>query len=289
MYHPLLENKSKEEIFENTYFYNLYLASKESAQLSTEECIKCIKKHHVLTNLIIFHLNEKVTFTKELCDNIIEDYKNVKNLVYHFSFDNIEILINHLIRNKEKFTKISDENFYTFIEQLIYARLNYSITFDTLIKRVIGLIKIYNVSNFSDELFINAWNKWESPVVFEKNKKNMISYMHAICGVEYKFTKDGNAILAYKGVKKDYTSSLTDRVTYIPGNIYECVCDYDLNVENSFGLSAWTYVGAHTYCSDHVMLVRIDINDIKYINFLNGKIRCNKFMVIKEVYEEANN
>lgn len=53
-----------------------------------------------------------------------------------------------------------------------------------------------------------------------------------------------------------------------------------MKIENSFGLSAWTYENAKAYCSDLVIEVKIFIEDIAAIVHDGGKIRCTKFEVL---------
>ena len=64
---------------------------------------------------------------------------------------------------------------------------------------------------------------------------------------------------------------------------YEAKCDYNIDEENSFGLSAWTKNGALDYHDGKLFKVKIDIADIGAIVHNNKKIRASKLTILEEV------
>ena len=89
-------------------------------------------------------------------------------------------------------------------------------------------------------------------------------------------------IIAYKSVKRNYSSVYKQGFLYEIGKTYTSHCDCNLSNENSFGLSAWTKKDALKYHNKGKLLkVKIMIKDIGAIVHNNGKIRCKKLQVIE--------
>jgi hypothetical protein len=121
-------------------------------------------------------------------------------------------------------------------------------------------------------------NNWMYATVETKEeyiRKNTLYKIHE--------DKQGKYILAYKGIRRDNYSAFNFQYKYEIGQEYEAHCDCNLDVENSFGLSAWTLSGAKSYCHEKILLVKIYLEDIGAIVHNGSKIRCFKFEVIKEV------
>jgi hypothetical protein len=96
---------------------------------------------------------------------------------------------------------------------------------------------------------------------------------------------DNKYIIAYKSVRKDNRSVyFPAKYKYEVGKEYTSNCNYNINKENSFGLSAWTKEEALGYYSKGKLLkVKIAIKDIGAIVYDLNKIRCTKFEILEEV------
>jgi hypothetical protein len=87
-------------------------------------------------------------------------------------------------------------------------------------------------------------------------------------------------VYAFKGIRSDRHSYYNFQFKYEVGKIYECHADHNLNEENSFGLSCWTYEEAKEYCDQLVIHVRFKVEDLAAIVHGGGKIRVSKFEVL---------
>ena len=94
---------------------------------------------------------------------------------------------------------------------------------------------------------------------------------------------DGDYIYAYKSCRSDNYSKFNFQYKYELNGIYESHADFNINHENSFGLSAWTLEGAKEYCKELIFKVKIHIEDIAAIVHENKKIRCTKLQIIEKV------
>jgi len=92
---------------------------------------------------------------------------------------------------------------------------------------------------------------------------------------------DGEYIIAYKGVRSDNYSKFNFQYKYEVGETYSCHADFNLSNENSFGLSAWTLEKAREYCNQKILKVKIHASDLAAVVHKGGKLRCQKFLVIK--------
>ena len=121
-------------------------------------------------------------------------------------------------------------------------------------------------------------NNWLYATVATKEK-------YIVEKTSYKIKEDegGKYILAHKGIRSDNYSKYNFQYKYEIGQEYESNCDCYLEVDNSFGLSAWTLKDAKNYCNEKIILVKIYLKDIGAIVHDGGKIRCFKFKVMKEL------
>lgn len=100
------------------------------------------------------------------------------------------------------------------------------------------------------------------------------------CGL---YELDGDYVIAYKGVRSDGYSPYNFQYHYEPGETYESHCDFNLNDENSFGLSAWTLESAKSYCPKLVFKVKIHISDVGALVHGCHKIRASKILILEQV------
>jgi hypothetical protein len=94
---------------------------------------------------------------------------------------------------------------------------------------------------------------------------------------------EGDYILAFKGIRSDRYSAFNFQYRYFVGGTYESHADFNIDEENSFGLSAWTLEEARNYCNQLVIKVKIHKNDLAALVHHGNKIRCTKFTVLEDV------
>jgi len=94
---------------------------------------------------------------------------------------------------------------------------------------------------------------------------------------------DDKYIIAYKSIRKDNRSVYKPQAyLYEIGKEYKSRCNYNIDNENSYGLSAWTRKGALAYHNVGKLLkVRIDIEDIGAIVHSCNKIRCKRMSILE--------
>ena len=90
-------------------------------------------------------------------------------------------------------------------------------------------------------------------------------------------------VIAYKSCKSDGYSRYNFQYKYEVGKEYESHADYNIDNENSFGLSAWTKRGALEYCPQKLFKVAIKLEDIACIVQSGNKIRASKLRIIEEI------
>ena len=145
---------------------------------------------------------------------------------------------------------------------------------------------IYRYQKLSDEfikefhLDVDKENNWL--YVTEEQKEKFIKKETPYEILE---DKNGKYIVAYKTTKKGGISVFKSGHKYEVGKIYESNCDCNLNINNSFGLSAWTKEKALEYYSKgELYKVKIYIRDIGAIlKDNNMKIRCFKQQFLERV------
>ena len=94
---------------------------------------------------------------------------------------------------------------------------------------------------------------------------------------------EGDYIIAYKGIRKDRYSKYNFQYKYDIGETYECHANFNIDHENSFGLSAWTLDEAKEYCNELIIKVKIHKSNIASIVHKGHKLRCDKFTVMENV------
>jgi hypothetical protein len=92
----------------------------------------------------------------------------------------------------------------------------------------------------------------------------------------------GDKVIAYKTCRLDGYSRFNFQYYYEVGKEYEAHANY--NIDNSFGLSAWTKDNALLYFpKGKLFKVEIDLEDIAAIVQDGNKIRASKIKIIEEV------
>jgi hypothetical protein len=91
-------------------------------------------------------------------------------------------------------------------------------------------------------------------------------------------------IIAYKTCRKDGYSKYNFQYYYEVGGEYEAHADYNIDEEDSFGLSAWTQEGALKYHSNGKLFkVEIDLENIAAIVHNGNKIRASKIKILEDI------
>ena len=85
--------------------------------------------------------------------------------------------------------------------------------------------------------------------------------------------------LAYKGIRGDRYSNFNFQYKYEKGGTYESWCDCS-DDESSFGLSVWDEPNAREYCSELVVRVKVNYEDVGRVVHNGGKIRCFKIEIL---------
>ena len=97
------------------------------------------------------------------------------------------------------------------------------------------------------------------------------------------YTIEGDYVIAFKGIRSDRYSAFNFQYQYFVGETYESNANFNIEEENSFGLSAWTLKEAREYCNQLIIKVKIHKNDLAALVHNENKIRCTKFTVLEEV------
>ena len=94
---------------------------------------------------------------------------------------------------------------------------------------------------------------------------------------------DNNYVIAYKGIRKDWCSKFSFRYKYELGKTYKSHADHNCDVENSFGLSAWTEESAMDYCNEKIVKVKVHLDHIAALVHNGHKLRCTQIEIIEEI------
>jgi len=152
------------------------------------------------------------------------------------------------------------------------------------------------IKEFKDSVnwdYISRYQKLSEPFIKEfdieipttnwlyKTKEEKLEYLKRIN--IYKIINN-EYLIAYKSIRSDSYSVFNFQYLYEVGKTYEAHCDYNINNDYSFGLSAWTKEKALNYYSDGKLLkVRINIEDLGAVVHDGNKLRCSKLTVLEEV------
>jgi hypothetical protein len=100
------------------------------------------------------------------------------------------------------------------------------------------------------------------------------------CGL---YTLDGDYVIAYKGIRKDWRSVYDSKYKYYLGGTFKSRANHNCDVENSFGLSAWTEDGARKYCSEKIVKVKVHLDHVAALVHDGHKLRCTQIEIIEEI------
>lgn len=283
------DNLNYNEI-ESPYIMDNFLRTNKTKDY-TNEIFLIIDKFGFLPNLILLHINQEAFFKRETSINIIieklfnSSAEEINFNVKYFEAEYIEKFLTFLLNSgiKQDFDKVSQ-----IITEVLIAYFNKTYNCNKPEKFYISVVNIFNLCtelklfellDFSD--IARIWDVIVRNYGYSINLKLELTAI--VSGCHYSTAGQDGYILAYKGVHADRTSTMCDWDTYNPGQIYEtAVVDNDPYNENSFGLSAWSYSKARSYCSDLVIPVKIWTKDIKFLDIKTGKIRCSKFTVLED-------
>ena len=113
-----------------------------------------------------------------------------------------------------------------------------------------------------------------------KDKEFKREYIKA--NTEYEII--GNKVIAYKSCREDGYSIYSFQYYYEVGGEYESHADYNIDNDNSFGLSAWTKDRALEYHSTGKLFkVEIDLEDLAVIVYGGDKIRASRIKILEEI------
>lgn len=310
----LFENKSLDEIFSSFLLRNLYLRSAESGEFSNKELCNIIKKYGLSQDLILFHINEycKLNESDELLKLFSLDKKNIGDYYHNLSTKNLHILLDYFSHNYtfniEDREDIYIKNIFDFLYTFLTKEKCSKVFFKDLIKR---FLIDSGIKDFIDDSFmVDIWSVWQTSELYGKEPEFMLDIACMLSGINYeklyeknnfenykmnniRYNEDydnntflqnkASGFIAYKAVQNDYTSTMSSRYKFLPGQEYSSECDCDLHNINSFGLSAWDKKGALTYCSEKLLKVKINFEDLKFVDFYSGKVRATKITIIEEV------
>ena len=98
------------------------------------------------------------------------------------------------------------------------------------------------------------------------------------------YSIEDGMIIAYKSVRSDGYSVYDFNYHYEVGKEYKAHCDYNIDEEDSFGLSAWTLKGARSYYDKgKIFKVGIPIEHLGAVVHSGTKLRASKIVILEEV------
>ena len=274
----LFENKTLQDCISNEYLAKLFCASKKSDCLNDNQIFSLLDKYGLFESIILYHINPKFENEAFRTKFIEKFYKSYYKSDINYQLFCVPFLYRLFTKiNNSDLTAVTRFNIALKITKAIIAQ-DETLDKETLLT-ILELLQAYD--NKPEFLAETLWREYNKAHESEENKKETLRFAEKTSGIKYK-DYDEHSFIAYKGIKKDNTSTMTSRIIYKVGNIYTDICDKD-DADNSFGLSVWDYINAKVYCSEKIIKVRIFFKDLHYISFKDGKIRTNRFEVLEEV------
>ncbi len=261
-------------------------------ELSNKVDWYCIGRHQVLREDFIREFQDKVdwediSIKQALSEDFIREFKDEVDW-YYISMN--QKLSEEFIREFQdrvrwkcisRYQKLSEEFIREFQDRVdwfwVSANQILSEEFIREFKDKVNLELVVNYQvlskEFLEEFDLQRKDNFQDLTTTDKKQLLLDLNMYE-CHDDY--------FIAYKGIRRDNYSCFNFQYQYFAGEVYTCHSDYS-NKQNSFGLSAWTYDKAKEYCSQKVIKVKINYEDISRVVHQGSKIRCCKFEVLEEV------
>ena len=225
----------------------------------------CVSRYQHLSESFIREFTDRVDWDyiseyQRLSEDFIREYANWVNW-------NCISTYQHL---GESFIR-EYANWVNWITISIYQHLS-----EDFIREFAGRVDWYRISKY--QIFTPEFAK-EMNISIHNNSRRTPNEWKELVKSTNLYECHDDYFVVYKGIRSDRYSKFNFQYRYLPGETYECFSDYS-DDENSFGLSAWTEEKAKEYCSELVIKVRINYEDVTAVVHDGGKIRCKKLMVI---------
>ncbi|MFW9879123.1 MAG: hypothetical protein ACFFG0_39090 [Candidatus Thorarchaeota archaeon] len=256
----------------NKFSYNEALSEEFIREFKDKVYWNYISKYQKLSEEFIREFQDKVYWTcisayQKLSEEFIREFKDK---VYW-----TRISIHHKL-SEDFIREFKDEVNWNYIS--IYQKLS-----EEFIREFKYYVNWYDISRYQklSLKFRKEFNiKIPGTCWLYKSKKWKEKYIRE--NTNYKI-KDGK-VIAYKSCRSDGYSCYNFQYKYEEGKEYESHADYNANIDNSFGLSAWTKEGALGYYSrGKLFKVLIDIDDIACVVQNGKKIRARKIKILEEI------
>jgi hypothetical protein len=185
--------------------------------------------------------------------------------------------------NISKFQKLSESFIREFKDKIVWHVIlkhqKLSENFIREFKDKVDWTYISSYQKLSDEF----WEEFKEQLG-DKLKNNLLYWTNEekleLLKQYPQYRIEDGYVYAFKGIRSDRYSRYNFQFKYEVGQTYECHADYNLNEENSFGLSCWTYEEAKEYCDQLVIEVRFKVEDLAAVVHDGAKLRVSKFEVL---------
>jgi hypothetical protein len=221
-------------------------------------------------------------FIKEFSKNLLWDYISMyQNLSENFIKENSDkfnwgFISFHQTLSEEFIREFSNKVNWHYISS--YQKLS-----EEFIREFSDKVNWYYISSYQklSEEFIKEYDLTISKNCWlYKDKEYKRKYIKT--NTDYEII--GNKVIAYKTCRSDGYSTYNFQYHYETGKEYECHANYNIDNENSFGLSAWTKKRALDYYPiGKLFKVEIDLEDIAAIVHKGNKIRASKIKILEEI------
>jgi hypothetical protein len=266
------------ELPDSNSCYVWYIISRY--QKLSEEFIREFKKY---VNWIY------ITLFQKLSESFIREFRN------YFDWANIsryQKLSEEFIREFKhevdwhyisEYQKLSEEFIMEFKDNVNWFYISkYQKLSEDFIKKFKDKVSWSCISRYQ-KLSYKFWKKFKEEFG-DKPKQNLLYWTNKqkleLLKQYPQYKIEDGYVYAYKGIRSDRYSAFNFQFKYEIGQIYECHADHNLNEENSFGLSCWTYEEAKEYCSELVIEIRFKVEDLAAVVHKGGKLRVSKFEVL---------
>ena len=233
------------------------------------DCISCCQK---LSENFIRDFSDKVYWNKisryqKLSEGFVREFSNKVDWYY----------ISYSQKLSEKFIREFSNKVYWW-NIVKYQKLS-----EEFIKENFDKVKLDCISKYQklSNKFIKEYNLIIPKTCWlykdKEYKRNFIKH-----NTDYDII--GDKVIAYKTCRSDGYSLYNFQYHYEVGKEYEAHADYNIDEENSFGMSAWTKEWALDHHSTGKLFkVEIDLEDIVAVVLFRNKIRASKIKILKEI------